>query len=428
MNTFGELPLSSVLRRNLATANLTTPTAVQAAAIPAALEGNDVLATAQTGTGKTLAFLLPVVNKLGQSNSKGPEAIILVPTRELAMQVIDTFNRIRAGTGVQSALVTGGLNESRQLADLRAGARLIVATPGRLEDFLRRKLVRLDHVSTLVLDEADRMLDMGFLPAIQRIISSLPAERQTLCFSATLEQATIPFVNRVMKDPIRVEIGSTKKPAARVKLQWFEVPGEQKTDLLRHLLNTDGGSFLVFARTKHGTERLAKKLAAAGYDAAMIHGNRTQGQRTAALKGFQAGRYRVLVATDVASRGIHVDNIGHVVNYDLPQVTEDFIHRVGRTGRVAGSGVASTFATRQETGEIRRLERELKLKMEQISVALTTLEAQVPASMTPPALANGSRHSGPAANHSHGRPSGKHGAQRGPWRSARRGSKSRSRQ
>ena len=349
---------------------MTTLTAVQAAAIPPALAGRDVLATAQTGTGKTLAFLVPVIEKLSHSRIPGVQALVLAPTRELAMQIVDAFTLLKRKTGVECALVVGGLSESPQLAAIRRGARLVVATPGRLEDFLDRKLVRLDAVEMLVLDEADRMLDMGFLPAIRRILKALPVKRQTLCYSATLEESTAPFILGAMSDPVRVEIGSTKKPIDQVRLQWFEVPSEQKTDLLHDLLGREAGTFLVFARTKHGTERLAKRLTRAGHDTAMIHGDRSQSQRTAALKGFQNGTYRVLVATDIAARGVHVDNIAHVVNFDLPQVPEDFIHRVGRTGRASAQGVASTFASRQESGEIRKLERALKLKMERQPVDL----------------------------------------------------------
>jgi ATP-dependent RNA helicase RhlE len=380
MNTFSELSLSPALEGSLASARLTIPTAVQAAAIPPALEGLDVLATAQTGTGKTLAFLLPLVHKLSQSKEPGIQAVILVPTRELAMQVMEVFNLLKRGTGVESALVVGGLPEAAQLASIRRGARLMVATPGRLEDYLGRRLVRLDKVRMLVFDEADRMLDMGFLPAIKRIVGAMPTERQTLCFSATLEESTAPVIEKYMKNPVRVEIGSTHKPVDQVKLQWFEIASEQKTDLLRDLLDRELGTFLVFARTKHRTERLAKSLARFGYDAAMIHGDRSQNQRTAALKGFQSGKYRVLVATDIAARGIHVENIAHVVNYDMPAEPEDFIHRVGRTGRASEHGVASTFATRQESSEIRKIERALKLKIERLPVAAAIL------AMAPPEL------------------------------------------
>ncbi|MBI4874720.1 MAG: DEAD/DEAH box helicase [Acidobacteria bacterium] len=370
MNTFLDLPLCPALQAGLASAKLTTPTPVQAAAIPAALAGRDVLATAQTGTGKTLAFLLPILEKLRLSQANGVQALVLVPTRELAMQVVDALQSLRRSTKVEGALVVGGLPESRQLAAIRAGARLIVATPGRLEDFLDRKLVRLSGVEMLVLDEADRMLDMGFLPAIRRILKALPVKRQTLCFSATLEKSTLPFVRETLNDPVRVEIGSTSQPIDQVRLQWFEVASDQKADLLHDLLGRETGTFLVFARTKHGTERLAKRLVRGGHEAAMIHGDRSQSQRTAALRGFQSGRYRVLVATDIAARGVHVDNIAHVVNYDLPQAPEDFIHRVGRTGRASARGVASTFASRQESGEIRKLERALKLKMERQPAAV----------------------------------------------------------
>lgn len=371
MNTFQELSLSAALQRNLASARLTIPTPVQAAAIPAALAGRDVLATAQTGTGKTLAFALPVLQRLSQSPLPGIQAVVLVPTRELASQVADTFESMKRGTGLDCALVVGGLPESQQLAAIRRGASIVVATPGRLEDFLGRKLVRLDGVRILVLDEADRMLDMGFLPSIRRILAALPAARQSMCFSATLEASTAPAIHAALNNPVRIEIGSTRKPADQVRLQWFQVPSEQKTGLLRDLLDREVGTFLVFARTKYRTERLAKSLARAGYDAAMIHGDRSQNQRTAALKGFQGGKYRVLVATDIAARGLHVENIAHVVNYDLPRASEDFIHRVGRTGRVAERGVASTFATQQESGEIRRIERELKLKMEPVKHCLS---------------------------------------------------------
>ena len=370
MLSFTELPLSPALQGSLASAKLTTPTPVQAAAIPPALAGSDVLATAQTGTGKTLAFLLPLLQKLSQTPGAGIQALVLVPTRELAMQVMDTFLMLKRGTGVESALVVGGLGETPQLTAIRRGARLVVATPGRLEDFLGRRLVRLDRVEMLVLDEADRMLDMGFLPSIRRIVKAVPAVRQTLCFSATLDKATAPFFGEVLSNPVRVAIGPTTQPIDRVRLQWFEVPMDRKTDLLNNLLEREPGTFLVFARTRHGADRLAKRLSHAGYDAAAIHGDRSQNQRTAALRGFQNGRYRVLVATDIAARGIHVDNIAHVVNYDLPQVPEDFIHRVGRTGRADAQGVASTFATRQESGEIRRLERTLQLKMERLPVCL----------------------------------------------------------
>jgi ATP-dependent RNA helicase RhlE len=260
-------------------------------------------------------------------------------------------------------LVIGGMSEQRQIQAVRKGASVVVATPGRLEDYLRRKLIDLRHVKTLVLDEADRMLDMGFLPAIRRIVAALPRERQTLCFSATLEASVANLVNDYMTKPIRVALGSTSKPADTVELQAFEVSQADKAEVLRQLLYSEKGQTLIFARTKRGTERLAKTLVRDGFAAAMIHGDRSQSQRNGALSGFEDGKFQVLVATDVASRGIHVDNVAHVINYDLPQIPEDFIHRVGRTGRMGSAGRASTLVCGAEIAELRSIERALKLKI-----------------------------------------------------------------
>jgi ATP-dependent RNA helicase RhlE len=364
LTQFKDMPLSAGLQQKLAHFQFTTPTPVQASAIPPALEGKDVLATAQTGTGKTLAFLIPVLERLAvQGAPRNVSTLILVPTRELAMQVHEQYEKLRERKAAPAALVIGGLGEQRQIQTLRKGATVVVATPGRLEDFLGRKLVDLRHVQTLILDEADRMLDMGFLPAIRRIVAALPRERQTMCFSATLEASVANLVNGCMRDPVRVAMGSTSKPADTVELHAFEVPLADKSAVLRHLLNDEKGQTLIFARTKHGTERLAKNLVRDGFAAAMIHGDRSQSQRTGALAGFDQGKFQVLVATDVASRGIHVNNVAHVINYDLPQIPEDFIHRVGRTGRMGSAGRASTLVSGAEIGELRSIERALKLKI-----------------------------------------------------------------
>ncbi len=358
---FVELPLSAGLQQKLIHNQFTTLTPVQAAAIPQALAGKDVLATAQTGTGKTLAFLVPIVERMLQSKpSRSVEVLILVPTRELAMQVREQYEAIR-GKLPQAALVIGGLSERPQIDALRKGARIVVATPGRLEDFLGRNLVSLRDVRTLVLDEADRMLDMGFLPSIRRIVGVLPRDRQTMCFSATLEASVAGLVNDYMRNPARVALGSTSKPAESVDLQAFEVTTAEKAEVLRQLLYQEKGQTLIFARTKRGAERLAKSLVRDGFSAAMIHGDRSQSQRTSALTGFQEGRHQILVATDVASRGIHVDDIAHVINYDLPTLAEDFIHRVGRTGRAGLRGKATTLVTSVESIELRSIERALKL-------------------------------------------------------------------
>ncbi|MGH9378382.1 MAG: DEAD/DEAH box helicase [Terriglobia bacterium] len=364
MQSFSELPITPYTKERLASAGFSTPTPVQAAAIPCALEGKDVLGTAQTGTGKTLAFLVPIIEHLLHQNTPGIAALALVPTRELAMQVVEQYNALRGKQLSPAALVVGGLAEGQQLSALRKGARVVVATPGRLEDFLDRKLVNFRGLKILVLDEADRMLDMGFLPAIRRIVAALPAERQTMCFSATLESSAARFVNGTMKNPVRLSFGSTLKPSENVRFQAFEVESDRKQEMLGHLLAKETGRCLVFARTKHGTERLARRLNREGFTAAMIHGGRSQSQRSAALAGFQRGRFRVLVATDLASRGIHVQDIAHVVNYDLPEVAEGFIHRVGRTGRAGGRGVASTLFSRDQRPALRQLERTLGIRME----------------------------------------------------------------
>ena len=364
MNNFSELSLSSVLKDNLARHGFVTPTPVQAQAIPPALLGRDLVATAQTGTGKTLAFVLPMLEKLSAAPlAKGVHAVILSPTRELAIQIHEAFMLLASGTGIRAAVVVGGMNEQKQLLEIRKGAQVLVCTPGRLCDFLERRLVRLTGVSTLVLDEADRMLDMGFLPAITEILETMPESKQTLFFSATIEQSVAHLINNYLTNPVRIAIGSATKPAEHVDLHVYEVEQDRKLGLLRHMLVEEQGSFLVFARTKHGADRLSKKLSAHGVKATSIHGDRTQSQRNQALKGFQQGYYRVLVATDVAARGIHVDGIAHVVNFDLPQVPEDFIHRVGRTGRAGARGTASTFHTRGERGEIRRIERTIKTSL-----------------------------------------------------------------
>ena len=357
MILFTELKLSKTMQRQLADANFIYPTPVQEAALPPALEGRDVLATAQTGTGKTLSFLIPLVERMSTA-PKETKALILLPTRELAMQVLDAWRDLTQGQG-QAALVCGGLAEGPQLQAIRKGARLIVATPGRLEDYLSRKLVNLSGVKMLVLDEVDRMLDMGFKPAIQRIASFLPQDRQTLCYSATLSPAIREVANLYLKDPVRIDITSELKPSPNVKLQTFEVPQDKKQELLEHLLGTNRGSFMVFVRTKHGADRVARRLARAGFNAAPIHGDRTQSQRSSALRGFAEGRHRVLVATDVVARGIDVADVAHVVNYDLPREAEDFVHRVGRTGRAASRGIASTFAAPDEARALKKIEHTL---------------------------------------------------------------------
>lgn len=367
MENFSEFVISPSLKEQLSRAGFVKPTPVQAGAIPPGVEGKDVLATAQTGTGKTLAFLIPILNRLLRDDTSGVATLVLVPTRELAMQVAAQHDALRGRKLPVAALIVGGLSEYQQLEALRRGSRVVVATPGRLEDFLDRGLIHFGNLKMLVLDEADRMLDMGFRPAIRRIVAALPKERQTLCFSATMEGDTALLVKDYTRNPVRLTFGSTLKPSENVRLQAFEA-AEGKPETLRRLLNNETGQCLVFARTKRGSEKIANHLNREGIQAAVIHGDRSQSQRTAALSGFQKGRYRVLVATDLASRGIHVENIAHVINYDLPEVAENFIHRVGRTGRAGNRGTASTLFLREQRPELFELERQLGIRMEKMPV------------------------------------------------------------
>ncbi len=368
---FADFNVSDSLKTRLTNANFLIPTPVQAKAIPPALELKDILATASTGTGKTLSFLIPMIERL-EANSvpstrgkRGPiRALILLPTRELAMQVLEAYAKLVPQARHDSVLVCGGLSENTQLDHLDRGPRLVVATPGRLEDFLRRREINIGAVEMLVLDEVDRMLDMGFLPAIRRIVGALPKTRQTMCYSATLDTNISEIVKDYVQKPVRIEIGSASKPSDQVELRVYTVMQDQKLGLLNQMLTEEKGTFLVFSRTKHGADRIAKKLERLGHDSDAIHGDRSQSQRTAALKGFSSGKHRILVATDVAARGIDVSDIAHVVNYDMPNASDDFVHRIGRTGRAGAKGVATTFVMPQERSDARKLERELKIKFD----------------------------------------------------------------
>ena len=379
MTVFSELPLSSALQRKLAAAQFQQLTPIQEQAIPHALAGRDVIGTAQTGTGKTLAFLIPLIETLQREPAGHATALVLLPTRELAMQVHEQYENLRTKAMPRAALIIGGVSEKAQIRDLRNGSGLIIATPGRLQDLMNRKFADLSRIRLLVLDEADRMLDMGFLPAIRRIIAALPKRRQTLCFSATMEQSVSALVYENTLDPVRISLGSVLKPAESVLLKAYEVRPGEKLDTVRHLLYSEPGQTLIFARTKRGAERLTKELVRDGFSAAVIHGDRSQSQRTAALLGFQEGRYRVLIATDIASRGLHVDDVAHVINYDLPAIAEDFVHRVGRTGRAGLQGRSSTLVAAADTVDLRNIERALKLRIEraQITPSLTDRPARV---------------------------------------------------
>ncbi len=383
MTTFTELPLSAALQQKLAAAQFVTLTPIQARAITPALEGKDVIGTAQTGTGKTLAFLIPIIEMLRAESSKtestkNVRALVLLPTRELAMQVHEQYEQLREKNMPKAALVIGGVAEKAQINSLRSGCEFVIATPGRLQDFITRKFADLRQVNILVLDEADRMLDLGFLPSIRRIVQILPQRRQTLCYSATMEQSVASLVNDYTREPVRIALGSVLKPAESVSLEAYEVRPSEKLDVLRQLLYEEKGQTLIFTRTKRGSQRLARELERDGFSAAMIHGDRTQSQRNAALSGFQEGRYQVLVATDVASRGLHCDDVAHVINYDIPKMAEDFIHRVGRTGRAGLQGRASTLVSGAEVLDLRNIERTLKLRIERKQVNTSASYNELP--------------------------------------------------
>ena len=356
--TFDQLKLHASLIRGIRDQGFYNPTPIQVQAIPAALEGRDLIACAPTGTGKTVAFLLPTLQRLLGGPTRRTRALILTPTRELAIQVNDHLSPLVRHTPLDGTAVYGGVPLGPQQRALRSGAAVVTATPGRLLDHIRRGSVDLSRVEVLVLDEADRMLDMGFLPEIRRILTYLPAERQTMLFSATMPQEIVRLAASVMRNPVRVDVGSGTTPAPRITQTLCPVPEHLKTPLLVALLGEAGvDSALVFTRTKRRAERLARQLAKAGVSAAQIHGDCSQGRRVAALEGFRAGRYRVLVATDVAGRGIDVEGISHVINYDLPETAETYIHRAGRTGRVEAAGHAISLVTPGDEPAARAIER-----------------------------------------------------------------------
>ncbi len=365
MRQFSDLNLCSALRDALDKNGFVTPTPVQAQAIPPLLESRDVVATAQTGTGKTLAFAIPILEKLAAlPREKTVRVLILTPTRELAIQIDEAFRQLAEGMNIGTAVVVGGMREGNQLRDIKAGAEVVIATPGRLCDYLDRRLVDLSRATSVVLDEADRMLDMGFLPSLRTIFDKVPLKRQTMLFSATMEQSVAGLVASYVHEPVRIAVEACAQTASQIDLFGYEVAQGSKFDLLEYLLKHQKGSFLVFVATKEGADRLTKFLERGRHKVASIHGDRTQAQRNESLQGFKDGVYRVLVATDVAARGIHVDDIAHVVNYDLPQEPENFIHRVGRTGRAGARGASWTFVTPFERSTVRGYERALGFQMQ----------------------------------------------------------------
>ncbi len=355
---FSSLALHPALLKAVRELGFARPTPIQAEAIPPGVAGHDVLACAQTGSGKTAAFLLPIIHKLIDRPRRTTRALVLTPTRELAAQILEDLNALAVHTPVTGASVYGGVGMGPQEHAFRSGVDVIVATPGRLLDHFRSAYAKLDGVEYLVLDEADRMLDMGFLPDIKRVLRHIPARRQTMFFSATMPPLIGKLASEMLKNPAMINLQRHAGPAIGIAQAVYPVPQDLKGPLLVQLLERDIlQEALVFTRTKHRANRLADLLVRHRLNAARIHGNRSQAQRTEALAGFKSGKYRVLVATDIAARGIDVEALSHVVNFDVPVVPDDYIHRVGRTGRAELTGDAFTFVSPEEEGDLRAIER-----------------------------------------------------------------------
>lgn len=356
--SFGALKLHPDLLKGVKEQGFARPTPIQSDAIPPAMAGRDVLACAMTGSGKTVAFLLPILHHLITHQKRGTRALILTPTRELAAQILEELNGVAVHTSITAAAIYGGVGTGPQEHAFRTGVNVLVATPGRLLDHLKHPYAKLDHIEHLVLDEADRMLDMGFLPDIKRVLKHLPTKRQTLFFSATMPGPIAELTREMLRDPATINLERKAAPAVGITQAVYPVGQELKSALLLALLQRNlMNEALVFTRTKHRANRLWEFLTKHGVAAARIHGNRSQAQRTDALAGFKSGTYRVLVATDIAARGIDVEALGHVVNFDVPVAPEDYIHRVGRTARAEMTGEAFTFVSPDEAGDLKAIER-----------------------------------------------------------------------
>ena len=365
---FSKLGLAPKVVDGVRAAGYTVPTPIQLRAIPVILEGRDLIGSAQTGTGKTAAFALPIISRLGQRGAL--PALALEPTRELAAQVETAIRDYARFTNLRTVVLFGGTGYGRQDQVLRQGADIVVATPGRLLDQIQRGMLRLSQIEILVLDEADRMLDMGFLPDVRRLVERCPRARQTMLFSATIPPEIEQLCNWALRNPETIEIGQRRSPAETVTHALYAVDIGQKQELLEELLRrTDYDQVLIFCRTKHGADRVARKLNQEGHAVAVLHSNRTQSERERALNGFRDGRYEVMVATDIAARGIDVEQISHVINFDVPHHPEDYVHRIGRTGRAQSVGDAFTIMTGEDVQEIAAIERFIGQKIPRVKIA-----------------------------------------------------------
>jgi ATP-dependent RNA helicase RhlE len=366
---FTSLKLDPSLLRGLKELGFTRPTPIQADAIPPALEGQDVLACAMTGSGKTAAFLLPILHQLLDKPRRTTRALVITPTRELAAQILEECNAMAVHTPITAAAVFGGVGMGPQEHAFRSGVDILIATPGRLLDHFRQPYAKLPGIEYLVLDEADRMLDMGFLPDIRRVLKHIPPRRQTLFFSATMPKEIVTLTREMLNNPATINLERQSKPAVGITQAIYPVAQELKSALFLHLLrDADMEEALVFTRTKHRANRLQAFLVKNGISAERIHGNRSQPQRTEALKGFKSGKYRVLVATDIVARGIDIEELGHVINFDVPLVPADYIHRVGRTARAEAIGDAFTFVSPEEEGDLRAIERAVGKRLPRVTV------------------------------------------------------------
>jgi len=366
---FSSLNLNPALLKGLKDLGFTRPTPVQSDSIPPALSGLDLLACASTGSGKTAAFLLPILHKLIDKSRGTTRALVITPTRELAAQILEDLNDIAVHTPITGAVVIGGVGMGPQEHAFRSGVDVIIATPGRLIDHFRSVYAKLSGIEHLVLDEADRMLDMGFLPDIKKILRHLPSKRQTLLFSATMPPPIIELAREMLHNPAMINLERRAVPAVGITQAVYPVPQELKSSLFIKLLHRgEVKQALVFTRTKHRANRLTENLVKSGFKAERIHGNRSQAQRTSALDGFKSGKFKILVATDIVARGIDVEALGHVVNFDVPKAAEDYIHRVGRTGRAEATGNAFTFVSPEEENELKNIERTIGKRLPRILV------------------------------------------------------------
>jgi ATP-dependent RNA helicase RhlE len=377
---FEQFNLDSRLMPGIKYAGYETATPIQEAAIPAALRGRDIIGTAQTGTGKTAAFVLPILNKLLDGPRGMPRALIVTPTRELAEQIHQVVRALSAGTKLRSVTIYGGVGANRQIKALKEGVEILVATPGRLLDLIQQRFAKLNHIEVLVLDEADRMFDMGFLPDVRRIIKAVPLQRQTMLFSATFPPEVEQLATQSLHEPQKIAMGISR-PAHTVTHALYPVAAHLKSALLLKLLKqTATESVLVFTRTKHRAEKVTRQIAHAGFRVTSLHSNRTQGQREQALRGFKTGHFQIMVATDIAARGLDVESISHVINYDMPDTADAYIHRIGRTGRAQRTGDAFTLVTPEDNDMIRTLERIMRGPLTRIT--LPDFDYTVPAPPT----------------------------------------------